>query len=114
MHVFPQNQLVNYLPSEANSFIPDTYSGHVTTQKALSKSNGYFRNKFRNAVLPVLFIVAGFSSAYADCTITADINASVFLNTYGVCTGRLVIPNSVTLTIYALFTLPTSVDSIII
>ncbi len=69
----------------------------------------------RNSILLSLFFVFfSIQKSKADCTVTASINSSNFLATYGGCTGTLTIPTGVVLTMDAALTMPAAINRIVI
>ncbi len=69
---------------------------------------------FKALFLTLLLTTFGLTKAKADCTITTSINASDFLATYSGCTGTMIIPTGVVLTIDASLTIPVGINKIII
>ena len=59
------------------------------------------RKHVSRLLIVVSFVTAGFSNAYADCTLAANANSgdAAFLTFLAGCSGTLTIPNGVTLTI---------------
>ncbi len=82
---------------------------------SFTKLSKVFKNaRSKTKQFCIAFYILATYNTFADCTVTSSISASNFLATYGSCTGTLIIPAGVVLTINTSLTMPAGINKIVI